>query len=59
MNYEARAQGVKRNMRGEEAKSKCPDIQLIQVPVNRGKADLTKYVRDVMSLRIFSVILCI
>lgn len=43
VNYEARGFGVKRGMRGDEARSKCPDIQLIQVPVNRGKADLTKY----------------
>ncbi|XP_069982500.1 DNA polymerase eta isoform X2 [Penaeus vannamei] len=43
VNYEARAFGVKRGMRGDEARGKCPDIQLVQVPVNRGKADLTKY----------------
>ncbi|XP_045613927.2 DNA polymerase eta [Procambarus clarkii] len=43
VNYEARSFGVKRGMRGDEARSKCPDIQLVQVPVNRGKADLTKY----------------
>lgn len=43
VNYEARAHGVKRSMRGDEAQSKCPDIQLVQVPVNRGKADLTRY----------------
>lgn len=29
--YEARAQGVKRNMRGNEARAACPDIQLVQV----------------------------
>lgn len=43
MNYEARAAGVKRSMRGDEARAKCPSIHLIMVPVNRGKADLTKY----------------
>ncbi|XP_068248234.1 DNA polymerase eta-like isoform X2 [Palaemon carinicauda] len=43
VNYEARAFGVKRGMRGDEARSKCPDIQLVTVPVNRGKADLTRY----------------
>ncbi|XP_076046496.1 DNA polymerase eta-like [Oratosquilla oratoria] len=43
VNYEARAFGVKRGMRGDEARAKCPEIQLVQVPVNRGKADLTKY----------------
>ena len=41
--YEARHQGVTRNMRGDEAKRKCPDIQLVQVPVSRGKANLTHY----------------
>ncbi|XP_059065820.1 DNA polymerase eta isoform X2 [Cryptomeria japonica] len=41
--YEARAFGVKRSMRGDEAKKACPDIQLVQVPVARGKADLTLY----------------
>lgn len=30
-------------MRGDEAKEVCPDIQLIQVPVARGKADLKLY----------------
>ncbi|XP_058072197.1 DNA polymerase eta isoform X2 [Magnolia sinica] len=30
-------------MRGDEAKKVCPDIQLIQVPVARGKADLKLY----------------
>ncbi|KAL8033985.1 hypothetical protein ABFX02_13G191400 [Erythranthe guttata] len=41
--YEARKYGVKRSMRGDEAKKVCPDIQLVQVPVARGKADLTVY----------------
>lgn len=41
--YEARKFGVKRSMRGDEAKKVCPDIQLIQVPVARGKADLNLY----------------
>ncbi|KAH7661956.1 DNA polymerase eta protein [Dioscorea alata] len=41
--YEARKFGVKRSMRGDEAKEVCPDIQLIQVPVARGKADLKLY----------------
>ncbi|RXG67155.1 DNA polymerase eta [Armadillidium vulgare] len=43
VNYEARSFGVKRGMRGDEAKDKCPTIHLVQVPVQRGKADLTKY----------------
>lgn len=30
-------------MRGDEAKKVCPNIQLIQVPVARGKADLNLY----------------
>ncbi|KAL8508645.1 hypothetical protein ACS0TY_019044 [Phlomoides rotata] len=41
--YEARKYGIKRSMRGDEAKKVCPDIQLVQVPVSRGKADLTVY----------------
>ncbi|KAL6546195.1 hypothetical protein OROMI_021916 [Orobanche minor] len=41
--YEARRYGVKRSMRGDEAKKVCPDIQLVQVPVARGKADLSVY----------------
>ncbi|KAH7838232.1 hypothetical protein Vadar_023796 [Vaccinium darrowii] len=41
--YEARKDGVKRSMRGDEAKKACPQIQLVQVPVARGKADLTTY----------------
>lgn len=32
-----------RSMRGEEAKAACPEIQLVQVPVARGKADLNTY----------------
>lgn len=30
-------------MRGAEAKEVCPEIQLVQVPVARGKADLNTY----------------
>lgn len=41
--YEARKDGVRRSMRGDEAKKVCPQIQLVQVPVARGKADLTIY----------------
>ncbi|KAF7120174.1 hypothetical protein RHSIM_Rhsim13G0134000 [Rhododendron simsii] len=41
--YEARKDGVKRSMRGDEAKKACPQIQLVQVPVARGKADLSTY----------------
>ncbi|KAL2934209.1 DNA polymerase eta [Bienertia sinuspersici] len=31
------------SMRGDEAKILCPQIQLVQVPVARGKADLSSY----------------
>lgn len=30
-------------MRGDEAKNQCPDLELVRVPVIRGKADLSKY----------------
>lgn len=43
VNYAARAKGVTRHMRGDEAKKQCPDIQLVKVPNVREKADLTKY----------------
>lgn len=42
VSYEARDFGVTRQMRGDDAKEKCPDIQLVRVPLVRGKADLTK-----------------
>ncbi|KAL9683837.1 hypothetical protein QQ045_021264 [Rhodiola kirilowii] len=41
--YEARKFGVKRSMRGDDAKKVCPNIHLVQVPVARGKADLSIY----------------
>ena len=43
VNYEARAKGVSRNMRGAEAREKCPEIELVTVPVVREKANLSKY----------------
>ncbi|CAA9996650.1 unnamed protein product [Nesidiocoris tenuis] len=43
VNYEARARGVKRGMRGEEAKRLCHDVVLCSVPMIREKADLTRY----------------
>ncbi|CAI0464431.1 unnamed protein product [Linum tenue] len=43
VSYEARGFGVKRSMRGDEAKQVCPQIHLVQVPVARGKADLSTY----------------
>lgn len=41
--YEARAKGVTRNMMGDDAKAKCPNIHFFRVPEVRGKADLTKF----------------
>ena len=43
VNYEARARGVSRSMRGAEAREKCPEIELVTVPVVREKANLSKY----------------
>ncbi|XP_006646338.1 DNA polymerase eta isoform X1 [Oryza brachyantha] len=43
VSYEARKFGVKRSMRGDEAKTVCPSINLVQVPVARDKADLNVY----------------
>ncbi|KAK9830086.1 hypothetical protein WJX72_009709 [[Myrmecia] bisecta] len=43
VSYEARAFGVKRNMRGDVARQACPELQLVQVPTAHGKADLTLY----------------
>ncbi|XP_059483876.1 DNA polymerase eta [Neocloeon triangulifer] len=43
VNYEARACGVTRSMRGDEAKAKCPDINLVHVPSINEKADISKY----------------
>uniref|UniRef100_UPI00358DFDDF DNA polymerase eta n=1 Tax=Myxine glutinosa TaxID=7769 RepID=UPI00358DFDDF len=55
VSYEARAFGVTRNMRGDDARKLCPTIKLASVPEAHGKADLTRYreasvqVIDVMS----------
>ncbi|XP_046965071.1 DNA polymerase eta isoform X3 [Vanessa cardui] len=35
--------GVNRHMRGDDAKAKCPDIQLPSVPCKKGKANISKY----------------
>lgn len=43
VNYEARAAGVKRGMRGDQALKLCKDLHLFRVPEVRGKADLTRY----------------
>jgi len=41
--YEARACGVTRNMRAQEARKLCPQLQTVQVPVRHQKADLSPY----------------
>ncbi|EKX50742.1 hypothetical protein GUITHDRAFT_39857, partial [Guillardia theta CCMP2712] len=43
VSYEARAKGVKRIMRGKEARQACPDLILIQVPVAHKKSDINLY----------------
>ncbi|XP_064490401.1 DNA polymerase eta-like isoform X2 [Ornithodoros turicata] len=43
VNYEARAAGIKRGMRGDAAMKLCRDLHLFRVPEVRGKADLTRY----------------
>ena len=43
VSYEARARGVTRIMRGDQARAACPDIILVQVPIKHKKADLTAY----------------
>ncbi|XP_078462363.1 DNA polymerase eta [Lampetra planeri] len=43
VSYEARAFGVSRNMRGDEARKLCPELLLARVPEAHGKADLTRY----------------
>lgn len=43
VNYEARALGVKRGMRGDQALKIAKDLHLFRVPELRGKADLTRY----------------
>ncbi|VDK35557.1 unnamed protein product [Taenia asiatica] len=43
VSYEARDKGVLRSMNGDAAKAQCPDLLLFQVPMRRGKADLTRY----------------
>jgi nucleotidyltransferase/DNA polymerase involved in DNA repair len=43
LSYEAKRLGVKRNMRGDEARRLVPEIKLVTVPVAHEKADLTVY----------------
>ena len=38
--------GVKRSMRGDEARRTCPELQLVQVPTANGKADIAIYRGD-------------
>ncbi|GAB5369572.1 hypothetical protein AAMO2058_001416700 [Amorphochlora amoebiformis] len=45
VSYEARSFGITRSMRGEEAKKKCPEVNLVTVPVSNGKSDLQIYRR--------------
>ena len=43
VSYEARKFGVGRRMTANEAKRKCPSLQMCYVPERNGKADLTRY----------------
>ena len=43
VSYEARAAGVTRSMRSDEARRTCPSLVLVQVPTAHGKGDLTIY----------------
>ncbi|KAJ1474310.1 hypothetical protein T484DRAFT_1635739, partial [Baffinella frigidus] len=43
VSYEARAAGVTRQMRGKEAREKCPDLVLVQVPASHSKSDINLY----------------
>ena len=43
LSYEAKAAGVKRNMRGDEALELCPEIKLVSVRLKNSKADLEYY----------------
>lgn len=42
-------------MRGDEAKEACPQIQLVQVPVARGKADLNSYRNAGSEVRVIGI----
>ena len=59
VSYEARAQGVKRNMRGAEAKTFFPDLVLVQVPTDHGKADLNIYREAGRNLTLCRLHICI
>ncbi|XP_030627778.1 DNA polymerase eta-like [Chanos chanos] len=43
VSYEARAYGVTRNMKADDAKKLCYDLQVARVRESHGKADLTHY----------------
>ena len=43
VNYEARAKGITKQIRGDDARELCPEVILYRVPELRGKADLTRY----------------
>ncbi|XP_057323568.1 DNA polymerase eta-like [Microplitis mediator] len=43
VNYEAKALGVTRFISGNKAKEKCPELEVISVPILRGKGDVSKY----------------
>uniref|UniRef100_A0A7S4VP24 DNA polymerase eta n=1 Tax=Alexandrium monilatum TaxID=311494 RepID=A0A7S4VP24_9DINO len=43
VSYEARSRGVTRQMNCQEARRRCPEIVLVQVPTAFGKADLQIY----------------
>ena len=43
VSYEARARGVKRGMRGSDARQACPGLELVQVPTRAGKSDMQLY----------------
>ncbi|KAL5290527.1 POLH family protein [Megaselia abdita] len=43
VNYIARDMGVTRHMRGDEAREKCPEVELVKVPNHREKPDTSRY----------------
>ncbi|XP_043367504.1 DNA polymerase eta isoform X4 [Dermochelys coriacea] len=43
VSYEARAFGISRGMRADEAQQRCPQLVLARVPEAYGKADLSRY----------------
>ncbi|XP_015111234.1 DNA polymerase eta [Diachasma alloeum] len=43
VSYEARALGVTRFLRSEDAKEKCPSVAIVNSPISHGKSDNTKY----------------